>query len=86
MSPDLRRIIDEAGGRAEVVWHEMSIIVDGRGKQYYAPRFVGVPDLINRKRSKIVNGPIGEAIIKAVFSIDKVADRVFSLCRDPSKD
>ena len=77
MSIKLKNIL-ESSVCEKHVW-KPSFVEDGISisYEYFIPQFLGGIDVICREKSKIVNGPIGEVIIKACLVENKIGDLEF---------
>jgi len=77
MSSKLKNVIDSAVCE-EHQWESSFIQVDDSEKlEYFIPRFSDEIDFIFRERSKIINGPIGEIIMKACLQESKIGELEF---------
>lgn len=75
MSLKMKSVIDRfcAPHENQLSW-QPAAVTTGRGEtiSYYIPKFLDEIDVIDREKSKVIDGPLGEVIIKACFSLDKV--------------
>ena len=77
MSSKLKSIVDSS--ICEMHRWESSLVRIGNSEkiEYFIPRFSNAIDVICREKSKIINGPIGEVIMKACLEEGKVGDLEF---------
>lgn len=75
MSLKMKSVIDKfcAPHENQLSWQPASVTTDrGETIRFYIPKFLGDIDVIDREKSKVIDGTLGEMIIKACLSLDKV--------------